>query len=163
MSTGEIITEPVTNGLAIWDREQSRVLTNFNGTSRENFAFRMKCINASGGGDSAVGQIIDVRHWLIHEVEFTNEETGEAVKTLRTVLVKPDGDAVAFVSQGVAGGIRQIHSEFGLEPLDPPLRCRVEQRSTSKKRRVYVLIVVPDVEKAADPKPAEAKPTKKSK
>ena len=159
MSTGEIITEPVTNGLATWEREASRALTNFKGTPRENFAFRMKCINASGGGDAAVGQIIEVRNWFIHEVEFTNEETGESVKTLRTVLVSPDGEAIAFVSQGVAGGIQQIHSEFGLEPLDPPLRCRVEQRSTAKKRRVYVLIVVADPET----KPAETKPTKKSK
>jgi hypothetical protein len=161
MSTGEIITEPVRDGLAIWDREQTKVLTNFQGSNREVFAFRMKCINASGGGDAAVGQVIDVRHWLVHEVEFTNEETGEVVKTLRTVLVSPDGSAVAFVSQGVAGGIRQIHSEFGLDPLDPPLRCRVEQRSTAKKRRVYVLIVVDSEDESTTQEETGAKPKKK--
>lgn len=156
MSTGELITEPVTNGLATWEREQNRGLTNFAGDVRETFAFRMKCINASGGGDAAVGKEMLLRHWLVHEVEFV-AETGEIVKSYRTVLVGPDGTAVAFVSQGVANGIRQIYSEFGTEPLDPPLRVRVEQRTTSKKRRVYVLIVIPDAESAE----ADAKPKKK--
>jgi hypothetical protein len=161
MTTSELITESVSNGVASWEREQNRVLTNFTGDARESFAFRMKCINAAGGGDASVGKVIPVRNWLVHEVEFTNEETGEVVKTFRTVLVSPDGEAVAFVSQGVANGVRQIFSEFGTEPLDPPLLCRVEQRSTSKKRRVYVLIVVPD----ADTTPAQpaAKTTRKTK
>lgn len=158
MSTGELISDPVTNGLATWEREQSRVLTNFAGDARESFAFRMKCINATGGGDSAIGQVLTVRYWFVHEVEFIHEETGEVVKTFRTVLVSPTGDATAFVSQGVVNGVRQIFSEFGLEALDPPLKCRVEQRPTAKKRRVYVLIVVPDEPVAV--KPAAAKKAK---
>jgi len=159
LSIGELISEPVTNGLSTWEREQSRVLTNFVGDARESFAFRMKCINASGGGDAAIGQVLSVRYWLVHEVEFTNEETGEVVKTFRTVLVSPTGEATAFVSQGVANGVRQIFSEFGLVALDPPLQCCVEQRSTAKKRRVYVLIVVPDEPSSA--KPAAADPVGK--
>jgi len=142
--SSEIVTESVTNGLATWEREQHPVLTNFNGTPRESFAFRMKCINAAGGGDSAVGTIITVRYWLVHEVEFTSEETGETVKTFRTVFVTPEGNAISFVSQGVANGVRQIFSAYGTNELNPPLRCRVEQRATAKKRRVYVLIVLDD-------------------
>lgn len=142
--TDEMIVQPVENGLASWKREAIKSLTNFRGNPREQFAFRMKCINSVGGGDAKLGEVLLVRHWLIHEVEFVSEETGEVINTYRTVLVAPTGESVAFVSQGVANGIRQIHSEFGLEPLDPPLRCKVEQRTTAKKRRVYVLIVLPD-------------------
>lgn len=160
----ELIVEPIAeHGLATWKREQNRVLTNFSGTDRESFAFRMKCLNASGGGDSAIGQLLTVRYWLIHEVDFTSEETGEVVKTFRTVLVSPEGEAKSFVSQGIANGVRQIFSEFGTDPLDPPLRCKVEQRSTAKKRRVYVLIVVPDETPASAPAAVPKSAAKKSK
>lgn len=151
---------PVSEGLATWKREQNKVLTNFTGTDRESFAFRMKCLNATGGGDSAIGQVIAVKHWLIHQVQFTSEETGETVETFRTVLVSPTGEAISFVSQGVANGVRQIFSEFGTAPLDPPLMCKVEQRATAKKRRVYVLIVVPDAAEPAAAPAAKAKAKK---
>lgn len=157
----ELITEPVSGGVAAWDREKNAVLTNFHATPRENFAFRMKCINAIGGGDSAIGKLIALRHWLVHEVEFVSQETGETVKTFRTVLVDAEGTAVAFVSDGVADGIRHVYSEFGTETLDPPLMVKVEQRQTAKKRRVYKLIVVAESELEAAPAAAPAKKGKK--
>ena len=155
----ELIAEPVSGGVASWDREKNVVLTNFNATARENFAFKMKCINAVGGGDSAIGKLIALKHWLVHEVTFVSQETGDVVKTFRTVLVDADGNAVAFVSDGVADGIRHVYSEFGHETLDPPLMVRVEQRQTAKKRRVYKLIVVPESE--LEPTAAPAKKGKK--
>jgi hypothetical protein len=153
----ELITEPVSGGVAAWHREKNAVLTNFHESPRDNFAFRMKCINAIGGGDSALGKLIALKHWLVHEVEFVSQETGEVVNTFRTVLVDADGTAVAFVSDGVADGIRHVYSEFGTEPLDPPLIVKVEQRQTAKKRRVYKLIVVPESELSAAGQPAPKK------
>lgn len=141
----ELIQQPIEDsGLATWTRDAQRCITNFQGDERESFVFRMKCLNALAGGVAALGLVIPVRHWLIHEVDFVSEETGETVRTFRTVLVRPDGTALSFVSQGVANGVRQIFNQFGDAPLDPPLRVRIEQRETAKKRRVYVLIVVPD-------------------
>ncbi len=134
------VTEPVANGLAIWDGNQPRTLNNFDGDERQKFALQMLCLAASTAGDDALGREIAVKYWMVHEVDFENEETGEIVRTFRTVLVTPANETFSFVSQGVAKGIQQVHATFGTKPLDPALKFKVVQKTTSKKRRVYVLV-----------------------
>lgn len=148
--------EVVERGLAKWDNHQSDCLNNFDGDQRQKFALRMRCMAASGG-DVAIGKVIPVKYWMVHEVEFINKETGDVVQTYRTVLMTPDLVPYAFVSGGVASGIQQIHAEFGTAVLDPPLYLRVEQKNTANKRRMYVLI--PE----SPPADAAAKPAGKAK
>lgn len=136
----ELITEPARNGLASWEREQKRVLSNFDGDDRQKFAMQMRGLAASCGGDEGLGQVIQLQYWMIHEVEFHDSETGDVVKSFRTVLYEPSGASYAFVSSGVANGIREIFGHFGTDKLDPPLPVKVEQRKTQKGRRVYVLV-----------------------
>lgn len=136
----ELIEKPVEGGLSTWKREPQRVVCNFDGDDRQRFLMQMRCLAASSGGDAVLGKPIRVRYWMIHEVDFLSDDGSEKVRTYRTVLVTPEGDTYAFVSGGVANGVRHIFNQFGTAPLDPPLVVRIEQKTTSNKRRVYVMI-----------------------
>ena len=138
--SAELIEKSVENGLATWEPEQQRVICNFDGDDRQRFLMQMRCLAASSGGDAVLGKPIAVRYWMIHEVDFISDDGTERVRTFRTVLVTPDGETFAFVSGGVAKGVKHIFNQFGTEPLDPPLVVRIEQKTTSNKRRVYVMI-----------------------
>jgi hypothetical protein len=140
-STGrEIATESVDRGLATWNKEAHLALNNFDGDERQQFALRMLCMSASSAGETSLNLPIPVKYWMVHEVDFENEETGETVRTFRTVLVTPERATYAFVSQGVARSVQAIYEQFGNKPLDPPMLLKVEQKTTSKRRRLYVLV-----------------------
>jgi len=133
--------ESLVGGLAVWDREPRRAICNFDGDDRQQFSLRMRCMAASSGGDP-VGKEFDVRYWMVHEVDFESQETGEIVRTYRTVFVSPDGQTVSVVSEGVAAGVHEIFQQFGNKPLDPPLRLKINQIKTGRGRRFYQLVPV---------------------
>jgi hypothetical protein len=135
-----VVQEPVTNGVALWNGESNKVLHNFDGDERRQFAMRMLCMAASNSGEEMLGKEIAVRYWMVHEVDFEDENSGEIVRTYRTVLVTPDMETYSYVSMGVAKSVKAIYESFGNKPLDPPLVVIPTQKTTSKKRRLYVLV-----------------------
>jgi hypothetical protein len=137
----ETTQQPVSGGLATWSTELPRILSNFEGDERQIGLLQMKAMTAGSGGDDSLSTPIDIESWMIHEVEFESEE-GELVKTFRCVLIEPNGAAHAFVSGGVAKGLRNLIGIFGNTKLDPPVRVTVEAKRTQKGRRVYVLVPV---------------------
>lgn len=131
--------EPVVNGMAIWDGMPKRFMSNFDGDEREQFCMRMKCM-AAKNSEEAVGAVIAIRYWFIHEVDFVDAETKESVRTFRTVLIDADGKMLSVVSQGVAKGVQMLHSQFGTKPIDPPFRAKITRSKTGNGRQFYQLI-----------------------
>lgn len=131
--------EPVLNGLAVWDGMPAKWLCNFDGDEREQFALRMRCMAARNEGD-AVGAVIEIKYWFIHEVEFIDGDSKETVRTFRTVLIDPDGKMVAVVSQGVAKGVKLLHGQFGCNAIDPPFKAQITRTKTGNGRQFYQLV-----------------------
>lgn len=128
--------------MAIWGDQPTASINNFDGDERQQFALQMLAQSASGAGgnENVMGKPFDVRYWMVHEIELTDDETGELITTYRTVLISPNHEAIAFVSAGIARGVHSIFQRFGRTPLDPPLSVVPTVKMTQKKRRIYVLV-----------------------
>ena len=71
---------------------------------------------------------------VAHPVTLTNEETGEIVTCLRTVLVSADGKGYQAVSQGVVSSLQKIFTIFGMpDTWEKPLKVVPRLVKTSNK------------------------------
>lgn len=134
------------NGISLWDAP-SGCLDNFDGDDDHKFRMRMLAMNDAEAGADWLGKTIEIKYWLVHEVELADMNTGEVIQTYRVVFVQPDNVAVAFVSEVVANGLRLIHRQFGRSVLDPPMRVQVKEKKTSNNRKCYVMTPVIDGKK----------------
>lgn len=64
-------------------------------------------------------------HWSAKPITFASEDTGEAVRSARLVLVSPEGETLAFASQGALRSWDLIRTCRGDGPYNPPLRIVV--------------------------------------
>ena len=60
-----------------------------------------------------VNNVIEVKDILAHEIELADEETGELIRTLRTVLIDTKGKTYVAVSGGIANSVQRILQIFG--------------------------------------------------
>ena len=94
-------------------------------------------------GESLVGEVIHLGHYVLHPVTLVDQITGEEVTAVRTILPQPDGGAVAFVSLGIIKSLGRIAWAVGKSPpYDPPLRVKLVSRGTGNGRRTYKLVPV---------------------
>lgn len=86
---------------------------------------------------------ISVEHVLAHRVELeeVNKDTGEVSRVLadRIVLVEPDGTAYACVSTGVRKSLQYLMHYYGMPPWKPALKVKVEQLTTRRGFRTFIL------------------------
>lgn len=96
-------------------------------------------------GESLIGSVIYLGHYVIHPVDLTDNNTGEIVHCARTILPQPEGPPVAFVSTGVLESISRIAwKEKRNPPFEPPLRVKLKSVPCGGGHRTYKLIPVRD-------------------
>lgn len=60
-----------------------------------------------------IGEVLRLRDVVAHEVQLLDENTGEVIHALRTVLVTDDGTTYEAVSNGVSNALERIFQIFG--------------------------------------------------
>lgn len=73
---------------------------------------KIAIFNAVNGADESVadhiGEVLDIVNVVAHPVELTDEETGEIINCLRTVLVDKNGKTYTAVSQGITSALAKV-------------------------------------------------------
>lgn len=110
-------------------------------------ANRLKLLSIIEGpaqkGADHLGGVIALSDYIIHQVDLTDEETGEMFPAARTLLLQPEGPPIEFVSVGVLKSLQRIATMMKrLPPYDPPIAVRVTQVSTRGGRRTFKLVPV---------------------
>ena len=78
-----------------------------------------------------IGEVIKIKDILAHNIEVINEETGEMINALRTVIIDENGTSYEAVSQGVTNSLARIMEIFGQpETWDEPIPVKPVQKST---------------------------------
>lgn len=94
--------------------------------------------NAINGAEDTVAnhinEVLEVVDVVAHPIELVNEETGEIVRTLRTVLIDKKGKAYTAVSQGITSALSRIFSIIGSPEggawHDEPVKMKIRQVQT---------------------------------
>ena len=124
-------------------------------TTDEGAALVTHCLGkADHATNEVLNQPFELQALLLHRVELKDQETGELVPLIRTVLVRPDGTTLAACSVGLYMGARVICALKGKGPWSPALLVAVKQQPTRLGRRTYTLELLG--RPAAGPAPEEA-------
>ena len=73
--------------------------------------------------------LVDV---VAHPITLVDENTGEAVDALRTVLIMDDGMSYEAVSQGIVSSLTKLFAIVGQPTYEPPLKIKVVEQKTRK-------------------------------
>lgn len=101
-------------------------------------ATKVAIFNAVNGADESladhIGETIEVVNVVAHPVELPDENTGEILTCLRTVLIASDGKTYTAVSQGITSALSRIFSIIGSPDNgaweSEPVRMKIKQIKT---------------------------------
>lgn len=143
---------------------QPRIWTSIDRKDDSGKALYLKCKGNADRDPAWMEQnMFSIQHVLLQHILLTNKETGEINPATRTVLIDPNGQTVAFVSDGIVEAIVDLCSPdmYGKPPWSPPLRMKLKVFLTASKRRRYDLIpAIPGVIRGSEDeseKPKRAK------
>ena len=91
--------------------------------------------NAINVADESLGdhinEVLEIVDVVAHPVTLVDEETGEVVEALRTVLIDKNGKSYTAVSEGVTNSLSRIFSIVGMPSWkDEPVKMRLKQIKT---------------------------------
>jgi hypothetical protein len=86
------------------------------------------------------GKFINVVHIFAHDIDETNDETGEVMgKYRRTVIITDEGIAYSCGSKGVDKALQVIKAIRGEPPFTPAIKCEVRiERIDNNKNWMYL-------------------------
>lgn len=99
---------------------------------------KVAIFNAINSADESladhINEVLEVVNVVAHPVTLVDENTGEVVNALRTVLIDKNGKAYTAVSGGIASALSRIMSIIG-EPTGgawekEPVRMKIKQVKT---------------------------------
>lgn len=93
--------------------DSSGVFTTVKGTDIEAKKTVFSAVNDAEPLSDHFGEILDIVDIVAHKVEVANEESGEIDEATRVVLLTADGKALASVSIGIQGAVRNILAFLG--------------------------------------------------
>lgn len=96
-------------------------------------------VNQTASIESMIGKTISVVHVVVHPANLENEETGEVVTLLRTILIDSDGNSYGCMSKGLLSDLAKIEAIIGPPPWKEGLQLRPIQVSIGKGHRVFKL------------------------
>lgn len=87
----------------------------------------------------ALNSVFSIKHLLLHPVEFTTQ-TGEIRQGVRSVMISPEGDMLATVSEGVLSCLKFIVANAGQPPFVPPIKVTIKRKVLKNGHQLYQLI-----------------------
>ena len=104
------------------------------GTRKSAIAIYNAVMNADKRVESAINMTLEVINVVAHPVTLTDENTGEIITALRTVLVTKDGTGYEAVSQGITNALSRIFSIVGMPDggawEKEPVKMKIKQVQT---------------------------------
>jgi hypothetical protein len=82
--------------------------------------------------DDVIGTTVLLKHFFVHRINIAGDTPGEFTEAIRTVLVPPTGQPVAFVSESVARDLGTLIRTFGLGPWPDPIQVQIVAVKTRK-------------------------------
>lgn len=114
------------------------------GTRKSKVAIYNAINSAEKSITDMIGKRIEIADVVAHPITITDEETGEMVDTLRTVIIDKDGVAYQAVSGGINNSLQKLFSIFGMPSWkDNPVKVEVRQVKTRNgNNKVNTLVAV---------------------
>ena len=114
-------------------------------TDFENVDSKIAVYNAMNNPDEKladhVNNVIEVKDILAHEIELADEDTGELIRTLRTVLIDTTGKTYVAVSGGVANSVQRILQIFGQPgPWENPVKVKPRRVATRNGNNMVTIL-----------------------
>ena len=101
------------------------------GTRKSKIAIYNAINSADENLADHIGEVIEVVDVVAHPVTLADEQTGEIVEALRTVLVAKDGKTYTAVSQGITNSLQRVFSIVGMPSWkDEPVKMKIKQVKT---------------------------------
>lgn len=99
-------------------------------------ATKIAIYNAINSADESladhIGEVLEIVDVVAHPVTLVQEETGENIEALRTVLIDKNGKSYTAVSQGVTSALSRIFSIVGMPSWkDEPVKMKIKQIKTN--------------------------------
>lgn len=96
---------------------------------------KVAIFNAINSADESlgdhIGEVLEVVDVVAHPVTLTDENTGEIITALRTVLVTKNGKSYTAVSQGITNALSRVFSIVGMPSwTEEPVKMKVKQIKT---------------------------------
>ena len=125
--------------------------TVFSSITGDDFASKVAVISAMSNAEKLadhLGETINLCDFVIQRISLTDENTGEVVNSIRTVLIDDNGTAFAAVSNGIVSVLQNITGVLGM-PAEWPAALPVQavEERTRKGFRVTTLKMVPATKK----------------
>lgn len=90
-----------------------------------------------------IGEVIQMKDILAHNIDVISEETGEIMKALRVVIIDADGISYEAVSQGVSNSLQRIMDIFGQpNTWEAPIPVKAVQKSTRNGNNKVTILKV---------------------
>lgn len=101
------------------------------GTRKSKIRIYNAVNSADGKLSDHIGEVLEVEDVVAHPVMLVDEETGELIPCLRTVLVTTDGKTYAAVSQGITNSLNKIFGIVGMPSWKvDPVKMKIRQVKT---------------------------------
>ena len=139
--------EPSTPIKAFFADPENRfgIATNIDLAGDEAFALVLKAQNQPTiPGESLEQTPFPVKYYYAHQVELTNQRTGEVEERTRLVLISPELETCSFVSGGVLDSLDLLRRFKGDGPYDPALRVMAARQKTRGGNVMIRLEYVPE-------------------
>ena len=110
----------------------SNIFTTIEGTDRKS---KVAVYNAISAPDKkiaeCIGEVIEIKDFVVHEVQVLDENTGELTNLLRTVIISSDGTSYEAVSIGIANSLQRLIAFLGKpSEWDEPVKVKIKQKKT---------------------------------
>lgn len=115
-----------------------------NDGSRRSAIAIYNAVNSKGESlDDHKGEVLEIVNVAAHPVSLVDENTGEVVQAMRTVLIDKNGKNFDAVSQGVVSSLQKIFAIVGQPPYnDEPLKIKVVEQKTRKGYKTNTIELV---------------------
>lgn len=104
------------------------------GTRKTKAAIFNAINNADESVADHIGEVLEIVNVVAHPVELPDEETGEIITALRTVLIAKDGKTYTATSQGITSALSKIFSIVGTPDggawEKEPVKMKIKQVKT---------------------------------
>lgn len=90
-----------------------------------------------------IGEVINMKDILAHNIDVVSEETGELMTALRVVIIDAEGISYEAVSQGVSNSLQRIMDIFGQpNTWESPIPVKAVQKSTRNGNNKVTILKV---------------------
>lgn len=116
------------------------IVTSIDERFPEGRALQLKILgNLEANAQSYINKEFLLKHVTMSPIEWPDEQTGEIIKTVRTLLVVDDNDVIDFRSSGILKSLFLLFRYEKCPPYDPPIKCTLFRQDLKNGRSMYVI------------------------